>query len=286
MFNTDLFNGSEINAKNFFANKTRRGISFAGFDLTSLNCGEEKTGLMIQKFNVLDLTNIEITSITSNYEDGGSVLAKKYLPKTITMTVFIQWKDHDDLIQIIDLLKQKTQIIEWNLDIMISGKIRRYTATLSSLIVPPFGRNDDFVENVELEFLITSPHWQHLDTGQTILTNIRSNITRVVQNTGNYKTFPKIFIVGKENCNISSVEIFHKKIWNSGDGYKIVVSENLTNGQVLVLDYKEKIVKIWQREIPFSGIMMPIDAGQANFEFRFTGEIHCNIFVLHDPIFL
>lgn len=285
-FNNQNFNSEQFNGKNFFGNKIRKGISFAGFDFTSFQCGTAETGVMIQKINFFDLNNIELTSTTSLHGDGGKILDKRYIPKTLSVSLYIEGGDYDGVVKIIDEIKARTQNIEWNLDIMISGEIRRYTATLSSLIVPSFSKQDDHMEGVELEFLITSPHWYFPEYKQTALMDITGNTSRVVANHGNYKTFPIILIVGKENCNISAVNIFHKKIWIIGDGYKISLSENLSAGQVFEINYKEKICKKDEVEIPFSGIMMPMLDGQTDFSFVFEGSSNVNIFILHEPTFL
>lgn len=280
-FNQELFN-----AKNFFWNKIRKGVSFAGMDFTSMDCERQTNGVMIQKINVFDLNNIEIASTTSNYGDGGGILQKKYQGKTLTITLFIQAENYSDLVRKIDEIKQKTQVVEWSLDIMIWEEIRRYTATVSSITVPSFSKSDDFLEGMEIEFLITSPHWYSPDFVQTAMVDVSANISRVVENKGSYKVFPTIYLVGKENCNISSFSVHHKKIWQTGEGYKISISENLTAGQVICLNYDEKIATKDGVEIPFFGIMMPMSEWQSVFDFSFEGSPQVNIFVLHNPTYL
>lgn len=280
-FNQELFN-----QKNFFWGKIRKGVSFAGMDFTSMDCGRQTNGVMIQKINAFDLNNIEIASTTSNYGDGGRILQKAYQPKTLTLTLFIQAENHTDLVRRIDEIKQKTQVVEWSLDIMIWEEIRRYTATVSSITVPSFSWNDDFLEGLEIEFLITSPHWYSPDFAQTAIADVSANISRVVENTGSYKSFPTIYLVGKENCHISSFSVSHKKIWQVGEGYSISISENISAGQVICLNYEEKIATKDGVEIPFTGIMMPMSEWQSVFDFSFEWSPQVNIFVLHKPTFL
>ena len=107
IFNTEIFNYKKISDT-----KTRTGISFAGFSLTSLECGKNSTGIMVQNLNIFNLNNIEVSTSTSTYADGGNILNKKYSSKTISITLFIQAENYNDLVHHIDILKQRTQISE------------------------------------------------------------------------------------------------------------------------------------------------------------------------------
>ena len=110
-FNNHNFN-EQFNGKNFFGNKIRKGISFSGFDFTSFQCGTAETGVMIQKINFFDLNNIELTSTTSLHGDGGKVLDKRYVPKTLSVSLYIEGGDYDGVVKIIDEIKARTQNIE------------------------------------------------------------------------------------------------------------------------------------------------------------------------------
>lgn len=110
-FNNHNFN-EQFNGKNFFGNKIRKGISFAGFDFTSFQCGTAETGVMIQKINFFDLNNIELTSTTSLHGDGGKVLDKRYIPKTLSVSLYIEGGNYDGVVKIIDEIKARTQNVE------------------------------------------------------------------------------------------------------------------------------------------------------------------------------
>lgn len=290
VFNNPNFNGSTFSGTNTSNNVQNalggKGVFFDGFCLTSLPCGSEKAGIMVQSVNMFDLDNIELTSASSTYEDGSTTLAKRYANKTIKLTLFINGSDYNDLVHRIDMLKQNTQKKDADLDLWVDNAVRRYSATLSGFVVPNFPRTENFVEGVELTFTVTSPHWRSPSPHQVALQGITGNVKKVVQNKGTYQVYPKVFIVFKETSNVTRLTISHAKIGQDTVPYTISIAHTFVAGSVLEIDYNNKVIFKDGEAIPFSGIMMPLPTGQTNYDFTFEWTVVANIFILYDPTFL
>lgn len=59
--------------------------------------------------NAMDLDNLTIEAFESSIADYGGVINKRIGNKTITLDVFIQGANHNDLISRIGALKKNTQ---------------------------------------------------------------------------------------------------------------------------------------------------------------------------------
>jgi len=242
-------------------------------------------GIAVQKWNIHNIV-ASITSAVSSLSDGWSVIDKKYDPKTITLVLYVQGATHNDLIARIDDLKKNTQWVEWNLDINVWGKIRRYEATVTSMVIPPFKKLDDFVEWIEMELLITSPHWKFKDLSQVYVQNMTDDFSKVVTNDGTYKTNPIVQLITNSWSTLTGVGITMKKVWETS-WYTINISETILPSSVVIFDFIEKKVTVNDVEVNFTGVMMPMQTGQSVFTFDLTGSsVDVNAYILHYPTFL
>lgn len=243
-------------------------------------------GIAVQSFNGYDLNNISITSFESSLADGGWVINKKYGNKSLSMVLYIQWTTHNDVIARIDDLKKNIQAVEWDLDIKIAWSARRYKATVSSIVIPSFKSLHDYVEWIEVEFLITSPHWESPTIQQTYVQNITTpTYSKVVDNIGTYKVYPVVQVITNTSSTLSSISITHKSV---GDltWYTITINETIPEFSVIIFDYVNKTVTVNWVEVNFSGIMMPIEINSSVFDFSFTWTIDVNTYILYNPTYL
>lgn len=278
LFNHDLFNQDHV-----YAETATYNIAFNSYDLMSL-CWAS-VWVAIQTMNAFDVTWIEVTSFVSALSDGWSVINKKYWNKSISLTLMIQWTDYNDLISRIDEIKRKTQWIEGNLDILVWSSIRRYAATVTSIVVPSFKRIDDFVQWVELELLITSPHWRSVDMSQVYVQWKTTDFSKVVQNEWTYKTFPIIQLITNAWSTLTGIWIEMKKVWEL-TWYTVSISEAISPSSVVIFNYIEKKVTINDVEVNFSGVMTELVEWQSVFSFDLTWTIDVNAYILHYPTFL
>lgn len=247
-------------------------------------CGST-TGVIIQTMNAHDLSNIDLTSFVSSLSDWGGVINKKYSNKNISMTLFIQWTSNSDLIARIDELKNNLQDVEWNFDILIDWIVRRYTATVTSMMFPSFKKYDDHVQWIEVELLITSPHWMNPIYAQTYAQGMTADFSKVVINMGTYQVYPVIQVITNPSSTLSAIGITHKRVWETS-GYLVSITEAISPNSVVIFDYVNKKVTINDVEVNFSGIMMPMETWQSVFDFDFTWTINVNAYVLHNPTYL
>jgi hypothetical protein len=228
-------------------------IEFNGYSLMSL-CGAS-TGVIVQKANFFDLTNIDVAEYVADQIDGGGIIQKKYGNKNITLTLMIQATSYDTLTTAIDSLKSNLQDVEGDLDILINGLTRTYTATVTSIRVPPFKKSADWVDGIEVGFVITSPHWYKKGPTSRFFSSVTTDIEPVINNVGTYESFPKILIACKTSGNSgTSIAVELKKI-GEVSGYTVTLTETITNNDVIIFDYKNKIVSINDVEQNFSGVM-------------------------------
>lgn len=279
--NQNQFNSEQFNQDHEYLLWAEYIMSFNSFDLMS-HCGAT-SWIMVQSGNLHNIV-AQLTSAESSMADGWSVIDKRYSNKTIVITLFIQGTSHNDLIAKIDQLKEKTDWVEWDFDILVWDKIRRYEATVQSIVVPPFKKTVDFVEWIEMELLITSPHWRYKNLAQAYVQNMTSDFSKVVVNAWNQRTFPIVEVITNAWSTLSAISVDMKRVWETS-WYTISIAESIAPGSVVIFDYIEKKVTINDVEVNFSGIMMPLEVGQSVFTFDFTGSINVNAYVLHYPTF-
>lgn len=278
-FNAELFNSDH----QFLTSSETYPISFNWYNLMSL-CSST-TWVIIQKLNAFDINNVDLVSFISSLSDWGWVINKKYSNKNLSMSIFIQWTSYSDLVSRIDELKKNLQYVESFLDITINWEIRRYTATVSSITVPSFNKLQDYIEWIEVEFLITSPHWIKVTENQVTMNAMTSDFSKLVDNQWTYKVYPIVKIITNSGSTLTWIWITHKKVWETV-WYTVSISETILPNSVVIFDYIQKIITINDVEVNFSWIMMPMEVWQSVFSFDFTWTINVNTYIIHNPTFV
>ena len=269
-------------------------INFDWLNLMSLcSPGIWKNWIAVKEWNFFDLTNIDLWEFKSSISDWGWIYSKKYWNKNLNLTLFIQWKNYDHLISLIDNLKNKTQEIEKDLTIMVRGinwekEYRTYKATLSSLLIPPFDRNTDYIDEIKASFLITSWVWENKNSSITFIPNKTDNFESLVLNEWNYESYPKIiFICKPEWNNIELININLKTIWET-KWIDVSINENIINGDIIIFDYKAKIITLKGKEIPFNWFMTPMEKQKHsvfNISFEWE-EVNIDCYIIYNKTYL
>jgi hypothetical protein len=195
MLNTQV-NTEHVNQSHTIAGLNPDSIEFNGYSLMSL-CGGATTGILIQRANFFDLTNINVEEFVANQIDGGGIINKKYDNKQLTLSLMIQQTSYETLVSAIDDLKKNLQYVEADLNILVGSAFRTYTATVTAIRVPPFSKLVDYIEGIEVSFTITSPHWFKKDPTVEYISGISGDFSKVISNVGTYKSEPKIIIACK-----------------------------------------------------------------------------------------
>ncbi len=257
-------------------------VQFEDIDLTSL-CSSS-AWYMIKNWNSLSLDNIEITEFVSNLVDWWSVINKKYWNKKVSFALYIQGLDHNDLIEKINSLKKLTQKENWSFYITYWWVSYKYTATLTSIQIPNFSTLDDFIDEIVLEFLFTSPHWQ---VEEPIVFNwtYTDDFQKIVNNSWNYKTYGKFILVWKTWNNITNINLEIKAPWE--------VSWLSTNfdltfwvDDVVIIDYNEKTITLNWTELVFTWYMVPFETWNNVINFSFIWDVNLDTYILYNKILL
>lgn len=257
-------------------------IQFNDFDLTSL-CNNS-TWFVIKTWNELSLDNIIIEDFVSQVIDWGTVIDKRYWNKSVWFTLFIQWSNYWDLISKIQELKQNLNEKNWKLYITRNWVVYSYTATCNNIVIPNFNTNEDFVDDVRLNFIITSPHWE-IDEPEVAQISKIADFEKIITNIWNYVSYPRIVLIWKSGCNIADLNIELKKVWDAS-WEALFIDENVVDWDVVIIDYKEKFVTVNWVEVSFSWFMIPLEVWMNVFDFTFTWTINFDVIILYNKVFL
>lgn len=279
-----LLNDELFNADHTILWISQDAVEFNNYSLMTIF--DNDYGVWIQKANLYDVMNIDIAQFVSEQIDWGWILQKKYGNKSLTLTLFIQASSNDDLITRIEALKQKTRAVEGNLDIRVKWEMRTYLATVSWVRIPAFTSLDDYVQGIELDLIITSPHWYLKTPVVTTTSSIVADTQKIIYNTWTYDTYPLIyFVLGWSWNAITQLDIEVRSL-SDATGYTLSITEALTDNDVLILNYKTKTVTLNGTEINFSGFMAPMKDGYTVFDFDFTGTVNLTNYIIFNPTFL
>lgn len=284
MFNQQA-NTEQFNHDHLLASEFTDSIEFDGYSLMTL-CPPATTGIMVQTWPVHDVTGVNIAQYVSELIDGGGVLQKKYWPKTITIELMIQWSSNSDLVERIGQLKKNTQGVEAPFDLVVLWETRRYTATVTGITFPRFSKNDDYLEGIQMQILITSPLWSLIDPTSTLVSGVTGDFQKIVDNESDVPVFANIIMAFRSTWNaLTAVNVNLKKVWDL-TGYDLTITETITNSDVLIIDYVNKIVTLNWVEVNFAGIMTAMVLWYNVFNFDFTGTVSADVYISYKKIYL
>lgn len=242
-----------------------------------------EVGIAIQKMNAMDLDNLTVEAFESSIADYGGVIDKRIGNKTITLDLFIQGSNHNDLISRIGELKKNTQLIEQDFVVTIGGQKRTYKGTVSRLSIPSIKASEDFVEAIKMDILVTNQwEWESIEQ---LHESITGDVERVLENVWEYEMFPRILMLAKTWTATSKIEIGTRPITDT-TAYSISLTSSVVSGDIIEFDYKWKTVKKNGVEMEWDGVIMPIEIWYNVFEFDFTGTANFDIYIIYNPVYL
>lgn len=242
--------------------------------------------IWILRGNFYDLNNIDVSSFNSSLADWWWVYNKKYWNKQVRFTLFLQWENHEDLINRLDELKSRLQWVEKDFDILINEEYRTYKATITNITVPRFSKNDNFIEWIEVDMLITSPHWEIKQEKVNFNWDVVDDYQALVLNSWTYDSFPRMLFIFKNSWNaITKIQIESKWILETNIN-SIIISETISNNDILEVNYKTKQVLLNWAEVPFNWVMTPMIPWYNTFDFTFTWTVNTDITILYNKTFL
>jgi len=261
---------------------TKGIIQYNNIDLTSLSGAT--TGFMIQTGNDMSTDNILIQEYVSKIVDGWTVIDKRYWNRHLNFNLFIQWADNIDLIDKIHLLQQELNSPNWKLYITRNWVVYSYNATCTNIVVPSFSTTDDFVENIAINFLLTSPHWI-IEEAVNKQTHEIANFQSIIQNVWNYKAYPKIMLIWTAWCNITNSVISIDVLWWIAP-IVVTIAQTITNWDVLIVDYDLKIITLNWIDVLFDWFLAPLQVWFNVMNFTFTWTVALDVNILYNKTFL
>jgi len=260
-------------------------LQFNEFDLTSLETSKDWYWIMAKHWNELSLDNIDIVEFESELTDWWYVLNKKYWNKKVPYTLFVQGRDHSDLLRRLSELKAWLDWINGNLYIRRDGKVYVYEATCTKVQISDFDMYQDFADDVKVEFLFTSPFGEMQDAEITTFVKQTWNFEKIITNSWNYKAFPKIIIIWKNDCNSTKQTITVKDIWQV-DGVTVSVDCELKHQDVIIFDYKEKQVLFNNEPQPFDWFMKFLTVWKNVVTFDLVWTVDVEVVILYNKILI
>ena len=258
-------------------------LQFNDYNLTSL-CWNA-SWVMVKTGNTLSLDNITIERYTSEILDWWIVIDKRYWNKSVKFTLFIQGDNYSDLVSRVQELKKNLNSKNGKLYFTLNGVVYTYTATCTDITIPDFSSLDDFIDDIWVTFLITSPHGI-LEEPEVIFLQKTNDFEKIVLNSWDYKTYPQVIIIWKTGANISSISIDMKQT-GAISGETLTITTPFTEWDVLSIDYKEKLITLNGDSLNWDWFMMPLETGSNVMDFTFTGTTkNFDIYILHNKILL
>lgn len=257
-------------------------FQFNDFDLSDL-CSNT-TWYIIKTWNELSLDNVILEEYVSEIIDWGTIIDKRYWNKWVSFNLFIQASSYSDLISKIQDLKKNLNWKNWNLYITRAWVVYTYTATCNNVKIPDFNTNQDFIDDIQLDFIITSPNWQIDEPVVTQVTKT-TDFEKIINNEWNYKSYWKVILIWKVWCLITDINIELKKIWEVS-WESLFINNILNEWDVIIVDYLNKTVSYNWVEIPFTWFMVPLETWNNVFYFTFIGTINIDCVILYNKIYL
>ena len=260
-------------------------VQFEDYNFTSL-CESRTLGTGITSSTWEHSITVDIEDYEAPFVDWGGIINKKYGNKRISLSLYIEWEDYDDLILRIDTLKAQTQKVEGNLYIKVRGKWRVYTATVSDINVPSLKASHNFIEwVVQVTFLVTSGVWKEKDLTSEVI-QVTWVSEKIIPNKGTYEAFPLISISCANTWNsITGININIRRLWEVW-GFDIYINETITNNDLIIFDYRTKMVTLNWNEIQFFNPMTPLPVGNNVVAITPTGTANFTATISYNKTYL
>lgn len=241
-------------------------------------CETGNFGIAIQSMNLYDLDNIDLTTYESSVYDWWWLYGNRYSTRLLSISLFIQESSHDNLVKTIDNLKKKTLwesnfIIKWR---WYSETKRQQRAVLRWLT---FGSiwQQDYIADVSMDILLLDWYWTEVDDIKKLVVNVDDTTINIINNVWWYDSYPKIYITCWETGNAMTwVDIEIRVLWQT-IWHTISIYEEITNEDVVILDYINKEVLLNNVPIPYYWPMTPLTIWNNEVVITPTGTINASI---------
>lgn len=265
--NNSAVNDNAVNTSDLPISEILDTISFNNFWLQ--NADVITTG---ESFGLRNSANRDISLFKAPQANGEILNSAFFRGRNITIQWFITADSKTDLDDAIDEFKlnlsPQNKLLKWK----VNWVLRQILATMESII---FWEKDNILIPYTLTFRSQESFWSNeIEQSFSVWTVTTSPRTEQVDNLGQ-PSFP--FILIGFWAGLSGVTSLSVKIW----GIWITINEAITDTDILVIDGREKTVKLNDVEIDFDGIFPILDTGSNTVVFTINGTFTVDITMVY-----
>lgn len=241
----------------------------------------ESAYVLVNKLNRYGTGERDIYSETLSFQDGFEVLRSYWRSRTIILEGTLDATSSDHLGTLLDTLKSNLSGINKNLDIDYAGGTRRFKGTLTKLEAP-----EDFYNITHLpytaEFLCQPFGYATTNVSITASDVTAGTHTETFTVTGTYKPQPIITITFTAESGATAVSVE-----NETTGETIVIEQNFSVDDVLVINTETQKVTLNGTQIDFSGPMIDFDIGSNTVNIDVSSTSHTyDLDITYNPRYL
>lgn len=200
--------------------------------------------------------------------------------KIIEIRGTLKANNAEDLNNRIDTLKKVLWQNNKNLDIKVNWTVRRAKASCVN-INSLFDRNHYNITWIPftIQFRIISEFFAETLRQSQTFTSLTAWFIEEVTNRGSVKTEPTVNILINSTTWTDNISF---TIWDNS----LIITENISTNNTILIDCKEKTVKINWNEIDFSWTFPILEVWANNYEITINGTVNYNITVYYFNNFL
>lgn len=238
------------------------------FDWYSL----DTNNIRIQTVNHDDIWNIDLATFNAPRVDGWWVLGHYYTDKDIEIKLTLKADTSAELNTLIDELKKRTRKTEWLLEILVNWEYRVCNASITNLKFNRQFFHITFCSTIDISFKTMDPHWR-AKTSIASTEAITWDIETWIDNLWTVETDCKYYFIFEGSWNaVSKVKII---IWD----FFIQVDETITNNDVLIIDWIEKLVSLNGTNIDYTWSFPELDVwfNPVDISFWSSDTVNCSM---------
>lgn len=216
-----------------------------------------------------DLGKIDFNTFNFPRNNGGGVISKFYRGRTVGFTGIVRCSTAVLLNEKVDEIKRSISATEGYLDIKVNGNIRRAKATCVKM---DFGRQHYHVSfiPVRITFEILEPFFYSINDQSGSYLGKTGNFSEEFTCGGTAETEPTFYFI------FGTTTVTGMTITNP-DATTLVLAEAITTGDVLIINSKEKEIKLNGTVIDYTGVFPTFRVGSNPFSVSFTGSVNVDV---------
>jgi len=245
-----------------------------GLDIISFNGYGLQNGSIItggENFWFRNIAQRDISLIRKPQSDGDILNSAFFGGRNIRIVGALKSDTKQNLDDLIDDFKLNLSPVNKKLRRVVNWKAREINATMQNLT---FGEKDNIYIPYELTFQSQDAFWRNEE--EQSFSRIINTSPKTEQITNLWQeVFPSIIMgFGVWLSGVNTISIKNK-------GVGITISQSISDGDILVVDGREKFVKLNNTEIDFDGIFPLLETGVNSVVFEINGTFSVNMLMVY-----